>query len=134
MGQACARGATTRPARRSEFGKPWNAGPNRFRRLSVQQDRRKPEGQRRNRVDDFASPNRFLIEISLLLAMTIFDDPGSLTAPIIGAILLVVMWKILGDVSPYAHMLLFATLVIVVMVFFRAGIFGLIATRRKAGR
>ena len=39
---------------------------------------------------------------------------------------------VLPILSPYAHMLLFATLVIVVMKFFRAGIFGLIADRLKA--
>ena len=38
----------------------------------------------------------------------------------------------MGDVSPYAHMLLFATLVIVVMKFFRAGIYGLITDRLNA--
>ena len=42
------------------------------------------------------------------------------------------MWEVMRDVSPYAHMLLFATLVIVVMKFFRAGIFGLVAARLKA--
>ena len=41
------------------------------------------------------------------------------------------MWEIMRDVSPYAHMLMFATLVIVVMKFFRAGVFGLIAERLK---
>ncbi len=71
--------------------------------------------------------------MSLILAMTIVGGLGTLTGPIIGAILLVVMWEVMRDVSPYAHMLLFATLVIVVMGFIRAGVSGLIATRLKAG-
>ena len=83
-------------------------------------------------VQVLAPQNLLLIEMGLILAMTIVGGLGTLTGPIIGAILLVVMWEIMRDVSPYAHMLLFATLVIVVMKFFRAGIFGLIATRLKA--
>ena len=67
-----------------------------------------------------APQNLLLIEMGLILAMTIVGGLGTLTGPIIGAILLVVMWEIMRDVSPYAHMLLFATLVIVVMKFFRA--------------
>ena len=58
----------------------------------------------------------------LILAMTIVGGPATLTGPIIGVILLVVMWEIMRDVSPYAHMLLFATLVIVVMKFFRCSL------------
>ena len=83
-------------------------------------------------VQVLAPQNLLLIEMGLILAMTIVGGLGTLTGPIIGAILLVVMWEIMRDVSPYAHMLLFATLVIVVMKFFRAGIFGLIAQRLKA--
>ena len=83
-------------------------------------------------VQVLAPQNLLLIEMGLILAMTIVGGLGTLTGPIIGAILLVVMWEIMRDVSPYAHMLLFATLVIVVMKFFRAGIFGLIAERLKA--
>ena len=79
-----------------------------------------------------APQNLLIIEMGLILAMTIVGGLGTLTGPIIGAILLVVMWEIMRDVSSYAHMLLFATLVIVVMKFFRAGIFGLIAQRLKA--
>ena len=73
-----------------------------------------------------------LLEMGLILAMTIVGGLGTLTGPIIGAILLVVLWEFMRDVSPYAHMLMFATLVIIVMKFFRAGIFGLIASRLKA--
>ena len=73
-----------------------------------------------------------LLEMGLILAMTIVGGLGTLTGPIIGAILLVVLWEFMRDISPYAHMLLFATLVIIVMKFFRAGIFGLIARRLKA--
>ena len=79
-----------------------------------------------------APQNLLIIEMGLILAMTIVGGLGTLTGPIIGAILLVVMWEIMRDVSPCAHMLLFATLVIVVMKFFRTGIFGLIAQRLKA--
>mgnify|MGYP000106011674 FL=1 len=73
-----------------------------------------------------------LLEMGLILAMTIVGGLGTLTGPIIGAILLVVLWEFMRDISPYAHMLLFATLVIIVMKFFREGIFGLIARRLKA--
>ena len=83
-------------------------------------------------VQVLAPQNLLIIEMGLILAMTIVGGLGTLAGPIIGAILLVVMWEIMRDVSPYAHMLLFATLVIVVMKFFRAGIFGLIAQRLKA--
>ena len=72
-------------------------------------------------VQVLAPQNLLIIEMGLILAMTIVGGLGTLTGPIIGAILLVVMWEIMRDVSPYAHMLLFATLVIVVMKFFRAG-------------
>ncbi len=83
-------------------------------------------------VQVLAPSNLLLIEMGLILAMTIVGGLATLTGPIIGAILLVVMWEIMRDVSPYAHMLMLATLVIVVMKFFRAGIFGLIAQRLKA--
>ena len=80
----------------------------------------------------FAPQNRLPIEISLILAMTMVGGLVTLTGPIIGAILLVVMWEIMRHVSPYAHMLMFATLVIVVMKSFRVGLYGLIADRLKA--
>ena len=83
-------------------------------------------------VQVLAPQNLLIIEMGLILAVTIVGGLGTLTAPIIGAILLVVMWEIMRDVSPYAHMLLFATLVIVVMEFFRARIYGLIAERLEA--
>ena len=66
--------------------------------------------------------------MSLILVMTIVGGLGTLTGPI----LLVVMWEFMRDAGPYAHLLMFATLVIVVMKFFRAGIYGLIADRLKA--
>ena len=83
-------------------------------------------------VQVLAPQNLLLIEMGLILAMTIVGGLGTLTGPIIGAVLLVVMWEIMRDVSPYAHMLLFATMVIIAMKFFRSGIFGLIASRLKA--
>ena len=83
-------------------------------------------------VQVLAPQNLLLLEMGLILAMTIVGGLGTLTGPIIGAILLVIMWEIMRDVSPYAHMLLFATMVIIVMKFFRSGIFGLIASRLKA--
>ena len=45
----------------------------------------------------FAPQNRLPIEISLILAMTMVGGLGTLTGPIIGAILLVVMWEIMRD-------------------------------------
>ncbi|GIT25954.1 MAG: hypothetical protein CM1200mP41_19980 [Gammaproteobacteria bacterium] len=59
--------------------------------------------------------------------MTIVGGLGTLTGPVIGALLLVILWEFMRDISPYAHMLLFATLVIVVMKFFRGGLFGLVS-------
>ncbi len=72
-----------------------------------------------------------ILEMGLILAMTIVGGLGTLTGPVIGAILLVVLWEFMRDISPYAHMLLFATLVIVVMKFFRGGLFGLVSTWLK---
>ena len=68
-----------------------------------------------------------ILEMGLILAMTIVGGLGTLTGPVIGALLLVILWEFMRDISPYAHMLLFATLVIVVMKFFRGGLFGLVS-------
>ncbi|MEE2804697.1 MAG: branched-chain amino acid ABC transporter permease [Pseudomonadota bacterium] len=78
-------------------------------------------------VQVLAPQELLIIVMGLILAMTIVGGLGTLTGPVIGALLLVILWEIMRDYSPYAHMLLFATLVILVMKFFRAGIFGLVA-------
>ena len=51
-------------------------------------------------VQVLAPQNLLLIEMGLILAMTIVGGLGTLTGPIIGAILLVVMWEVMRDVSP----------------------------------
>ncbi|MGQ4810159.1 hypothetical protein NKDENANG_03608 [Candidatus Entotheonellaceae bacterium PAL068K] len=74
-----------------------------------------------------------LSEMGLILAMTIVGGLGTLAGPVLGAVVLVFLQEEVREISPQAHLLLFAILVIVVMKFFRQGIYGLIAaalTRR----
>ena len=54
-------------------------------------------------VQVLAPQNLLIIEMGLILAMTIVGGPGMLTGPIIGAVLLVVKWEIMRDVSPCVH-------------------------------
>jgi branched-chain amino acid transport system permease protein len=68
-----------------------------------------------------------LSEMGLILAMTIVGGLGTLAGPVLGAIVLVFLQEQVRDVSPQGHLLLFALLVILVMKFFRQGIYGLIA-------
>ena len=68
-----------------------------------------------------------LSEMGLILAMTIVGGLGTLTGPVLGAIILVFAQEQVREISPQAHLLLFAILVIVVMKFFRQGLYGLIA-------
>ncbi|MCZ6872709.1 MAG: branched-chain amino acid ABC transporter permease [bacterium] len=68
-----------------------------------------------------------LSEMGLILTMTIVGGLGTLTGPILGALILVFLQEQVREISPQAHLLLFAILVIVVMKFFRQGIYGLIA-------
>ena len=72
-----------------------------------------------------------LSEMGLILAMTIVGGLGTLAGPVIGAVLLVFGQEQLREISPHAHLLIFATLVIVVMRFFRRGVFGLIQDRLR---
>ncbi len=74
-----------------------------------------------------------LSEMGLILAMTIVGGLGTLGGPVIGAIGLVFLQEQVREISTQAHLLLFAILVIVVMKFFRQGVYGLLAavlTRR----
>lgn len=73
-----------------------------------------------------------LSEMGLILAMTIVGGLGTLAGPVIGAVLLVFAQEQLREISPHAHLLIFATLVILVMKFFRRGLYGLIQDRLKA--
>lgn len=73
-----------------------------------------------------------LSEMGLILAMTIVGGLGTIAGPVIGAVLLVVAQEQLREISPHAHLLIFATLVILVMKFFRRGLFGLIQDRLAA--
>jgi branched-chain amino acid transport system permease protein len=70
-----------------------------------------------------------LSEMGLILAMTIVGGLGTLTGPVLGAVVLVFLQEEVRDISPQAHLLLFAILVILVMKFFRQGIYGLVAGR-----
>ena len=72
-----------------------------------------------------------LSEMGLILAATIVGGLGTLAGPVIGAVLLVVGQEVLREISPHAHLLLFAALVIVVMKFFRRGFFGLLQDRLR---
>ena len=75
-----------------------------------------------------------LSEMGLILAMTIVGGLGTLAGPVIGAVLLVFGQEQLREISPHAHLLIFAVLVIVVMKFFRRGLFGLVQDAlRKRG-
>ncbi|MDH3603659.1 MAG: branched-chain amino acid ABC transporter permease, partial [Candidatus Tectomicrobia bacterium] len=69
-----------------------------------------------------------LSEMGLILAMTIVGGLGTLAGPVIGAIALVFLQEQVREISSQAHLLLFALLVILVMKFFRQGIYGLIAS------
>lgn len=68
-----------------------------------------------------------LSEMGLILAMAIVGGLGTLSGPVIGAVSLVLLQEEMRDISPQAHLLLFAVLIIVVMKFFRQGLFGLIS-------
>lgn len=72
-----------------------------------------------------------LSEMGLILAATIVGGLGTLAGPVIGAVLLVVGQEMLREISPHAHLLLFAVLVIVVMKFFRRGFYGLTQDRLR---
>lgn len=69
-----------------------------------------------------------LSEMGLILAMTIVGGLGTLTGPVLGAIILVFLQEYAREISPQAHLLLFALLVILVMKFFRQGLYGLLST------
>ena len=73
-----------------------------------------------------------LSEMGLILAMTIVGGLGTLAGPVIGAVLLVFGQEQLREISPHAHLLIFAILVILVMKFFRRGLFGLIQDRLRS--
>ncbi|GIX49153.1 MAG: hypothetical protein KatS3mg131_3364 [Candidatus Tectimicrobiota bacterium] len=73
------------------------------------------------------SPQMLLLsEMGLILAMAIVGGLGTLGGPVLGAVVLVFVQEQLRDLSPQAHLLLFALLVIVVMRFFRQGLYGLL--------
>ncbi len=78
------------------------------------------------------APQMLLLgEMGLILAMTIVGGLGTLTGPVLGSVILVFLQEQLRDISPHAHLLLFTVLVIVVMKFFRQGLFGLIGQALK---
>ena len=68
-----------------------------------------------------------LSEMGLILAMTIVGGLGTMAGPVVGAIVLVFVQEYVREISPQAHLLLFAILVILVMKFFRQGLYGLLA-------
>lgn len=76
------------------------------------------------------SPQMLLLgEMGLILAMAIVGGLGTLVGPVLGAIVLVFLQEQVRQISPQAHLLLFAALVILVMKFCRQGLYGLIAAR-----
>ncbi len=80
------------------------------------------------------SPQMLLLgEMGLILAMAIVGGLGTLTGPVLGAVLLVLLQEQVRDLSPRGHLVLFALLLILVMRFCRDGLYGLLAiplTRR----
>jgi branched-chain amino acid transport system permease protein len=78
------------------------------------------------------APQMLLLgEMGLILAMTIVGGLGTLTGPVLGSVILVFLQEQLRDISPHAHLLLFTVLVILVMKFFRQGLYGLIGQALK---
>ncbi len=74
-----------------------------------------------------APQNLLLSEMALILAMAIVGGLGTILGPVLGAAALVFLQEELREISPHAHLLLFAILVIVTMRFFREGLYGVIA-------
>ena len=74
-----------------------------------------------------APQNLLLSEMALILAMAIVGGLGSFLGPLLGAVALVFLQEEFREISPHAHLLLFALLVIMVMRFFREGLYGVIA-------
>jgi len=73
-----------------------------------------------------APQNLLLSEMALILAMAIVGGLGSLLGPVLGAVALVYLQEQLREISPHAHLLLFAVLVIITMRFFRDGLYGVL--------
>ncbi|MEE8303573.1 MAG: branched-chain amino acid ABC transporter permease [Candidatus Tectomicrobia bacterium] len=74
------------------------------------------------------APQMLLLgEMALILSMTIVGGLGTLAGPVLGAVVLVFLQEQVREISPQAHLLLFAIMVILVMKFFRQGLYGLVA-------
>ncbi|MCH7634251.1 MAG: branched-chain amino acid ABC transporter permease [Proteobacteria bacterium] len=82
-------------------------------------------------VNVIAPQMLLLSEMGLILAMTIVGGLGTLTGPVLGAVVLVFLGEELRGISPHAHLLLFSILVILVMKFYRRGLFGLVGDALK---
>jgi branched-chain amino acid transport system permease protein len=82
-------------------------------------------------VNVIAPQMLLLSEMGLILAMTIVGGLGTLTGPVLGAVVLVFLQEELRGISPHAHLLLFTILVILVMKFYRRGLFGLVGDALK---
>ncbi len=82
-------------------------------------------------VNVIAPQMLLLSEMGLILAMTIVGGLGTLTGPVLGAVILVFLQEELRGISPHAHLLLFSILVILVMKFYRRGLFGLVGDALK---
>lgn len=67
----------------------------------------------------------FLSQMGLILAMTVIGGMGTLAGPVVGAIIVYIISEQVRDFGEY-HLVFFALLVILVMKFFREGIYGLL--------
>ncbi|RMF94213.1 MAG: branched-chain amino acid ABC transporter permease [Nitrospinota bacterium] len=67
----------------------------------------------------------FLSQMGLILAMTVIGGMGTLVGPVMGAIIVYFISEQVRDFGEY-HLVLFSLLVILVMKFFREGLYGLL--------
>lgn len=67
----------------------------------------------------------FLSQMGLILAMTVIGGMGTLVGPVLGALVVYFISEQVRDFGEY-HLVLFGLLVILVMKFFREGLYGLL--------
>src|SRR2546421_5063580 len=73
-----------------------------------------------------------LLQTGLVIAMVVIGGMGTLTGPVVGALLVYIASEWLREVGN-VQMIVFAAAVIIFARFFREGLWGL-ASRRRAGR
>jgi len=69
-----------------------------------------------------------LHEMTLLIAMTVLGGMGTFWGPVIGAVLLRIASEYLREYGMY-HAVIFATLIMIIIRFFRKGIYGILVER-----